>query len=65
MKLRYMLLLHNEIRLICILCVNSHVLASEFVGIFVACAVLREVRRPSGGVYLQYFTIRECKMCVH
>ena len=39
MKLRYMLLLHNEIRLICILCVSSHVLASGFVGIFVACSV--------------------------
>ena len=28
-------------------------------------AELKGMRRPSGGVYLQYFTIRECKMCVH
>ena len=41
MKVRYTLLLHNEIRLICILCVNSYVLASEFLGIFVACSVER------------------------
>ena len=64
MKLRYMLLLHNEIRLICILCVNSHVLASEFVGICVACRVERDektIRRSLTAV----LTIRECKMCVH